>query len=94
MWPIFRDQPLMWGWSLRNDLVVGWRWVTGAVDQDEFAEVEPVGESLPFGLVQDALVVVVPERRAFPVRPVPAGPAPRCFFLSGNMLTFCRGPLT
>lgn len=29
------------------------------VDQDEFAEVELVGESLPFGLVQDAFVVVV-----------------------------------
>lgn len=29
------------------------------VDQDEFAEVELVGESFPFGLVQDALVVVV-----------------------------------
>lgn len=29
------------------------------VDQDEFAEVELVGESFPFGLVQDAFVVVV-----------------------------------
>lgn len=29
------------------------------VDQDEFAEVELVGESFPFGLVQDAFIVVV-----------------------------------
>lgn len=38
-----------------------------AVDQDEFVEVELVGESLPFSLVQDALVVVVSASEMFPV---------------------------
>ena len=35
------------------------------VDQDEFAEVELVGEPFPFGLVQDAFVVVVSGSRMF-----------------------------
>lgn len=34
-----------------------------AADEDEAAEVEPVGEALPFALPQDALVVVVPAGR-------------------------------
>lgn len=37
------------------------------VDQDEFVEVELVGESLPFSLVQDALVVVVSASEMFSV---------------------------
>lgn len=41
-----------WGWGW-------WWWVSWIVDQDELAEVELVGESFPFGLVQDAFVVVV-----------------------------------
>lgn len=45
-----------------------WRWwVSWIVDQDEFAEVELVGESLPFGFVQDAFVVVVSGSEMFPV---------------------------
>lgn len=32
---------------------------SGVVDQDEFVEIELVGESFPFGLVQDSFVVVV-----------------------------------
>lgn len=39
-----------------------WRkrwWVSWVVDEDEFAEVELVGEPFPLGLVQDAFVVVV-----------------------------------
>lgn len=39
--------------------MAGWRQVSRIVDEDEFAEVELVGESFPFGLVQDAFVVVV-----------------------------------
>lgn len=37
------------------------RGVAWVVDQDHFAEVELVGESFPFGLVQDAFVVVISE---------------------------------
>lgn len=37
------------------------------VDQDEFVEVELVGESFPFGLVQDVLVVVVSASEMFSV---------------------------
>lgn len=37
------------------------------VDQDEFVEVELVGESFPFGLVQDMLVVVVSASQRFSV---------------------------
>lgn len=37
------------------------------VDQDEFAEVELVGESFTFGLVQDAFVVVVSGSKMFSV---------------------------
>lgn len=33
----------------------------GVVDQHQFVEVELVGEPLPFSLVEDPLVVVVPE---------------------------------
>lgn len=45
-----------------------WRWrVSWIVDQDEFAEVELVGESFPFGLVQDAFVVVVSGSKMFSV---------------------------
>lgn len=33
----------------------------GVVDQHQLVKVELVGEPLPFGLVQDPLVVVVPE---------------------------------
>lgn len=42
-----------------DDLMPGCCWVSRVVDQDEFAEVELVGEPFPFGLVQDAFVVVV-----------------------------------
>lgn len=42
-----------WRWRWR------WRWIPWVVHQDEFAEVELVGEPFPFGLVQDAFVVVV-----------------------------------
>lgn len=35
------------------------------VDQDEFAEVELVGESFSFSLVQDAFVVVVSGSKRF-----------------------------
>lgn len=45
-----------------------WRWwVSWIVDQDEFAEVELVGESFPFGLVQDAFVVVISGSQMFSV---------------------------
>lgn len=48
---------------MSDDLMVGRRRrrrrAARIVDQDEFAEVELVGESFPFGLVQDAFVVVV-----------------------------------
>lgn len=37
------------------------------VDEDEFAEVELVSEPFPFGLVQDALVVVVSASKMFSV---------------------------
>lgn len=37
------------------------------VDEDEFAEVELVSEPFPFGLVQDALVVVVSGSKMFSV---------------------------
>lgn len=36
-----------------------------AADEDEFTEVELVGEPFPFGLVQDALVVVISARETF-----------------------------
>lgn len=39
--------------------MAGRRQVPWIVDEDEFAEVELVGESFPFGLVQDAFVVIV-----------------------------------
>lgn len=42
-----------------------WRWVSRIVDEDEFTEVELVGESFPFGLVQDAFVVVVSGSKMF-----------------------------
>lgn len=44
-----------------------WWWVSWIVDQDEFAEVELVGESFPFGLVQYAFVVVVSGIKKFSV---------------------------
>ena len=51
----------MAGWWWR------WWWMSRIVDQDEFAEVKLVGEPFPFGLVQDAFVVVVSGSRMFPV---------------------------
>lgn len=53
-----------------SDLVGGWRRRRRSrvvVDQDEFVEVELVGESFPFRLVQDALVVVVSASEMFSV---------------------------
>lgn len=53
-----------------SDLVARgwWRWRSCVVvDQDEFVEVKLVGESFPFGLVQDALVVVVSASEMFSV---------------------------
>lgn len=54
----------MAGWSWRRSR---WRRAARIVDQDQFAEVELVGESLSFGLVQDAFVVVVSGSTTFPV---------------------------
>lgn len=53
-----------------SDLVARWWWRWRScvvVDQDEFVEVKLVGESFPFGLVQDALVVVVSASEMFSV---------------------------
>ena len=36
------------------------RWVPWVVNQDQFTEVKLVGESLPFGLMKNPLIVVVP----------------------------------
>lgn len=52
-----------------DDLMARWwlGWMSWVVDEDEFAEVELVSEPFPFGLVQDALVVVVSGSKMFSV---------------------------
>lgn len=47
-----------------------WWWVSWVVDKDEFAEVELVGESFPFSLVQNTFVVIIPENTMLSVQSI------------------------
>lgn len=66
-----------------------WGWMSWVVDEDEFAEVELVSEPFPFGLVQDALVVVVSASKMFSVSDCTLGCVPVHRMRAAGTLMVC-----